>query len=813
MDLSTAIKHAIDGNAVLFLGSGASFGSKPIEGDSFLTGRELAIKLSEFAEITPLSEDLNFASQRYRKVFGDTKLIELLQKLFSVSEVTDSHRRISEIKWHGIYTTNYDNVLERAFADRKKKLVPITPDQDTSDYTSQKNTILHINGYIDKLNSESLSSNFKLTNTSYLTEAFAKSNWAFVFRRSLETARAIIFIGYSMYDIDIQRILFGGDSLKEKTIFIERNGKTKKEIESSVQIDFGEVYPIGLDGFWGEYDRVAENYEPADLSTTFFAFDEIIPDPISQPLRDDDVFSMLLSGVMRKDIVWNAVTGNETPPYYVFRGQLRIALEAIEDGARNIIAVSDLANGKTSFCMGAACRLASESFRVFWLKDEVDETADEIERLCSIQGKIALIVENYSRRLDELRHIQSRRNGDLVLILSAKSSIHEVYQTDLTEILDPERSLEIDLNIIDNDDLPGVEAILDTYKLWGERDALPQRKKSRFIREDCGQQLSGVLLDIIKSPEIQRRFNGLFESFRGNSEVADIVVAASVLKLLGLNTPKESVISEVLDSNYLYSLDFKRNPVSRELLSFSSGGVVPRSSILAKYGLITFADSRQLVDRLIKIATNCHDRGSSSDFYFGIYKDLVTFSMLQSMLPEKGKRDSLIRFYEGVKNLRAAKNHPHFWLQYAIARLASDRPEDLRMAKLFLDSAYANAEKRENYHTRHLDNVLARYWIQHSMTVGDITSAMLEFADGHALLVKQARTEANESPYKVARLYLSFYNAKRQSLTLLHRDLMKKMSETVLELASRLPERVQAHPTVRYCRADLQSLIADASIK
>lgn len=256
MDLSTAIKHAIDGTAVLFLGSGASAGAKPLVGDKFLTGRELAVELSGPAGLTPPSEDLNFAAQRYRKTVGDRKLVEFLQGHFSVSEVTEAHRRLVEIPWHGIYTTNYDNVLERAFADRKRKLVPITPDQDTKDHTRQTNSLLHINGYIDTLTSESLGGSFKLTNTSYLTEAFAKSNWAFVFRRNLETARAVIFVGYSMYDIDIQRVMFGGDALKEKTIFIERAGKTRAEIESSIQIDFGEVFPVGLDGFWKEFDRI-----------------------------------------------------------------------------------------------------------------------------------------------------------------------------------------------------------------------------------------------------------------------------------------------------------------------------------------------------------------------------------------------------------------------------------------------------------------------------------------------------------------------------------------------------------------------------
>lgn len=47
MRIEDAIKHAIDGNALLFLGSGFSVEATPIKGDKFLTGRDLAVHLYE----------------------------------------------------------------------------------------------------------------------------------------------------------------------------------------------------------------------------------------------------------------------------------------------------------------------------------------------------------------------------------------------------------------------------------------------------------------------------------------------------------------------------------------------------------------------------------------------------------------------------------------------------------------------------------------------------------------------------------------------------------------------------------------------
>ena len=317
------------------------------------------------------------------------------------------------------------------------------------------------------------------------------------------------------------------------------------------------------------------------------------------------------------------------------------------------------------------------------------------------------------------------------------------------------------------------------------------------------------MLEIVKSPSVQNKFSNLFKAFHDHAGLSDVMVAASVLKMLGFDKPKDHIISELLGSNYLYSLDFKRNPLTTELLSLGNGNLIPRSSILAKHGLTTFSDSRNIIDILIKIAQNAHDRGADSSLFFGIYKDLVTFSTLQGMVPEKGKRDSLVRFYEAIKNLRAARNHPHFWLQYAIARLASDRPDDLKMAKLFLDTAYVHAEKKANYHTRHLDNVKARYLIQHAITLPETKLAIIELAEGHALLIKQCRTEASEAPFKVAKHYLSFYNAKRESLGLKERDLVRRMANQILEFIPKLPAHIQILSPVRYCLSDLESIVRD----
>jgi len=809
MDLTAAIKHAIDGNAILFLGSGASVGAKPLKGERFLTGRELAKYLSNLLALKPCSEDLNFVAQRFIQKLGERKLIEELQNLFTVSQTSELHRRLSEINWKGIYTTNYDNVIETAFAERKKKLTPVTLDDDPKEYAMGANVVLHINGYIDCLKSQSLDSGFKLTNTSYLTESFSKSNWSFVFRRHLEMAGAIFFIGYSMYDIDIQRILFAGDELRNKIVFVERNGLSKEEIDSSIQVDFGEVFPVGLKGFWQSYDLIAQSYVPQDLSDVFYAFEEKRIDYAHKELRDKDVFDLLLTGKVREDIVYESIVGRQSQPYLIIRKKIDYAIEAIKSDLKNIVATSDIANGKTLFCVSLAFKLIQQGYRLFWLKDYVDDTLEELTRIFHINEKVAIVIEGYTRRLDEVKYINIYRPNDLILIMSAKTSLHETYQEDLYEVIDPEDVVELNLNHLTYDEVESLNAILSTYKVWGEYDALSDKKKKEKIQRECESQLGSVLLDIVKSPAIKKKYGELFAAFQKKTNLVNVIVAASVLKLLGYDKPTEAVICELIDSNYFLSADLRRDLVTKEMLSFVDGGVLLRSSVLAKYGLTTFPDARSLVDILIMIATNAHNKGAVSDYYFDIYRDMVTYSTLQSMLPEQGKRESLIRFYEGIKNLRAAKNHPHFWLQYAIARLSHDREDDLKMAKFYIDSAYAHAGKRDNYHTKHLDSVNARYLIQHSFILKDIDEAMKELEESHSFIVKLCRTDKVAAPFRVARGYLRFYNLKRSSMSNEHLSSIKQKSEQVISYIDALPAHIKKNSNVACCKSELESVISD----
>ncbi|WP_229127894.1 SIR2 family protein [Bacteroides eggerthii] len=211
MEIREAIIHALDGDAILFIGSGFSLGAINEGNKKIETATPLAHKLlaeCDFEE-KDFTNDLGIASRIYQSAKSEIDLIEFLRKEYTAIDVTPEQEIIAQINWQRIYTTNYDNVFELACEKNKKKIQSVTLSDRPNDFKNKSNLCIHINGDIKRLTQEKLNSEFKLTNVSYLTEDFNKSEWLTLFRSDLQTAKSIIFIGYSMqYDLDLQRIVY-----------------------------------------------------------------------------------------------------------------------------------------------------------------------------------------------------------------------------------------------------------------------------------------------------------------------------------------------------------------------------------------------------------------------------------------------------------------------------------------------------------------------------------------------------------------------------------------------------------------------------
>lgn len=86
-------------------------------------------------------------------------------------------------------------------------------------------------------------------------------------------------------------------------------------------------------------------------------------------------------------------------------------------------------------------------------------------------------------------------------------------------------------------------------------------------------------------------------------------------------------------------------------------------------------------------------------------------------------------FYQGLRDIPQERNNPHFWLQYAIARLSYPDKDNLSNAKLHLDTAMSLAKSRTNYWTDDIETQYARYYLENAINSYNNQDVLLAFKD------------------------------------------------------------------------------------
>lgn len=231
-NLDDIISKIAYGNVLLFVGAGFSKNTVNINGTEPPLADELVREFKQLAEV-PENENVTlkeisdyFLVDICRKTPSKKEeLINLLQGLFTIKDVSDNHSSIINLPWKRIYTTNYDDAIKLAGKKVGKNILSVSIDNDTAEYRNKNDVCIHINGQIENLTETALDTTFKLSHSSYLSpHSFINSKWNYTFKKDLEICSAIVFIGYSLYDLDIEQILYENTNFKNKTFFIKSSG-------------------------------------------------------------------------------------------------------------------------------------------------------------------------------------------------------------------------------------------------------------------------------------------------------------------------------------------------------------------------------------------------------------------------------------------------------------------------------------------------------------------------------------------------------------------------------------------------------------
>lgn len=790
MPLNDALKLVWNGNALAFLGSGFSRGALNSRNEKFKTADEFRIHLNTLAS-GPADGNLGDAAESYRSKFGDGALVSELTSEFTAGSVADFHQSIAKIPWRRVYTTNYDNVFETAASKAGVRVLPITLKVDPFAARSDGLQYVHLNGAVEGMMDADLDSILKLTDTSYVTSSIADSPWAITFRNDLRLAEAVFFFGYSLFDLDVKRMIYDSPDLHRKSFFVlgaNPSSLTKQRIEKYGTLVEASVEEVAK--------QIPASSSPglANPPFQYESLQELKPSSSNDKPRDQDVFDLFEFGAFKREFVHQSIS--EDGQYYLQRPACDQVLSLLQGGAPAVVLTASLGNGKTLALEGIAYQAIEKGFKVFVAADHEAKAAIEFEHIAKMGDPTLIIVDDYASWMKELRSHALCRTPNAKLLLSARDTVHDVLYERLEADLGVSSIPEINIDKLTDKEIKIMADMLDAYGLWGDFAGQSPIEKAKFIKTSLNSEMHGILLRLLKSSDIGLRLKALVNGPNGRTPYSDIIASVFILASLKTGNPKIDMLGDIWGANAISSSTFRNDPAIRNLLDFNRWVIRARSSVVAEYFLQEIL-GQDVVPVLITVmrALSAGARGALVGYKMA-FEELMRFATLQHILPIKGRLASAIRFYEGVKDLPQAAKHPLFWFQFGIACLAES---DVSRAKKYFSTAYSLAEKT-GFDTFQIDNHYARLLlVECSQTQMPATEAMDNFRKAKNIINRQLQKERLAYPFRVARSYQDFIDRVGIKLDLNQLKEVRQAVEFVEERLEMTDKYLRNNRYVRDC--------------
>jgi hypothetical protein len=728
IDPSEMLTKIATGNAVLFVGSGFSSGAIGLDGSKLRTAELLADAIGDLGGFDS-AKDLRYASERYLRSNEAQNLIDYLESVFTVTSVLPHQTSIVRAPWRRIYTTNYDLCVERAGENSGKLIKTADLSSSPSEMLKSKNLCIHLNGSMRSLNKETIDTTFKLSHSSYLSAAsFTASSWNYPFRRDLEMCSALIFVGYSLYDIEIEKILHENKIFSEKTYFVCRSEVS--EISRFKMEPFGILLPIGAEGFATLLDEELPGLieEQVDLGPLSIPRYEHVQDNVN--IRDSDVDRFLMYGDIADKMLDTALTATSGTPILVRRSAVATAKKLLREN-KNLVVAGEMGNGKTVLLRSLTADLALEGASVYTVEQSSSYNYHDLEKIAALSGLAYLVIDSYEQHVDLIRHFCNLNPANIKLILAARTTIHERTRARLSEIGVDFHELYIDE--LDGDEVSSFINIIDNAGFWGEKAYLSTDGKETFITESNRKQISLSLLTLLQAPQMKSRVASLVGQLFPDENVKSTVFAICLLGFLDLPL-SASLVADLAANDMIFSAELRGDAGFLQMFRIEGSHVKTKSSLFALTLIKDHFSAAYTVDKLISIVTTLNESRNEVPERSHLQKSLLRFSVVERLLSESQRKNNLVKYYEQLKLAQGwLRNDPHYWLQYAMALLTYD---DFPKAQTLLDQAYALASKRQGYHTVQIDTQQSRLYIKLSLVNENPAIAFKLFGDANLLLKK-----------------------------------------------------------------------------
>lgn len=664
-----ALEKASQGKSILFCGAGASLDS-------------LGFDLEELPAANPLLDKFNdFLGKKFsRLAIAASKVADesiqdyfrIITDCFRVHAVSDDMKTIMSYPWSRVYSTNYDDGPEIACGQIGKRHQTLTAKDRPADILRDRLPIIHLHGFVNHFRIDTIREECILDYSSNVANQVYDGPWAIELKNDISTADIVVFLGYSLYDPEIAKLLLQGSNSRKKIYFI--NFRVENEELFYMQESFGNPLNIEKDGF----ARVVEAL-PKDQDVTkkkYVCF---------QPTRDlgvehrkvnyEDLSDLFLFGRIQEELLQADVVSNTTN--YSIRPSIIDRIKAELKAGRTLISLySPLGHGKTILAKIIAAELGRES-DVFLATRNQENFMSEVRDIISSFPRPIIILDDYYKYSKHHRELCRLSSSEVCFIFTSRVSVHESRKEELlTQFLNHD-VIDIRIGELSASDAKALVPLINQAGMWGSMSEVSDEKKAKELLS-TGEQgfqanFADILVGLMSSSEMIGRVTKELKVLKAISPEAYEVVLLSIYLEFTNNHIDELVIDQTLKVN-LSELQATIEVSNLFRLFFSpeaGGNGYFAGSIFAKYAMEKICDHSDLVAVIEKSAGNLSRSYPLYEEMRLVLVDLLRFNYLKVIASDDQSRLKRIRdLYSNLSSSPSLNKDDLFWNAFGMCERA-----------------------------------------------------------------------------------------------------------------------------------------------
>lgn len=666
-----------EGNVILFLGAGASWGTANSLKKSPPGGKELARLLAEHVRLSFNSETdkLTEVAAVARRKLGDVAFFNFLDRHYGNCSPSNEQMALSKYSWRRLYTTNIDDSLERALgrgSDQRVRV--INRDAPILDHVQGTDDLqlIKLNGCVNSMHAGII-----FSVDEYAAEANRASTWYEELARDFGRY-TFVFIGTQLdeplFYHHIKRLMDAtgyrnGQSYvvcPEFTDIQRENFSDKNIICCDAKFsDFVFFLRSSLGDGYSTKDIISHN-TPGYISLFTSKKDRDLSDLLSEAYALVPVDRKHLDATMPKHRgglrnfyygnipVWRDIL--DSVPAELDVGEKVRA--AIHSGNRLVVLKGAAGCGKSTILMQAALRASSEGIRSFYVNTQEKFPRKALTLLGSNGEEVVAFVDDFEWCHEPIKDMLSGGEARHLRFVVAERAngwarIAHSFKDINAEVVSIER--------ISKNDAKRIIGKLKDYGPWNRLSRLSCQGRINEIYEKSARQLLVGLKEATQGVGFEQIIKDEYYGANGDRErIAINVCAVVTMHRLKLSYGTFDAVMQAVFGR----LDCKRTDSLEEIIIDDGHALSLRHAVIADYLVRNVIAKDALFDAINYLLESLARfqsplRNFAANIEYQIYSSVTNHKFLKSVL---GNNECLDIYKRHEKNFEA---DGLYWLQYA----------------------------------------------------------------------------------------------------------------------------------------------------